>query len=75
MKVKIVQADGKIKTCPNCKGQIFRHSYKSRITKREPLTKSGFKEYGEHYELIICNSCGQREKRNVIQFHTINRGG
>ena len=72
MKVKIVQADGKIKTCPNCncKGQIFRHSYKSRITAR-----AGMKEYGEHYELIICNSCGEREKRNVIKFHTINRGG
>ena len=82
MKVKIIQADGTVRTCPKCGGQHFRHSHRSRITARERIEgntdanpNGHFKEYGEHYELIICVRCGEREKRNVIAFHTINRGG
>jgi ribosomal protein L37E len=61
MKVRIIQADGTKKLCPDCGFDGFRKSRKSRYTNKE-------KTQGEVYTLEICDKCGHRETYNQSTF-------
>ena len=74
VKRRIIQADKTLKVC-DCGSEIFRCSTRSKVTRKEPLKTTGFKEFGSTYDLRICDKCGKREEFNHISWHRINRGG
>lgn len=74
VKRRIIQADRTLKVC-SCGNDVFRCSTKSKITHKELLKTTGFKEYGITYYLRICDKCGKREEINPIKWHVLNRGG